>query len=148
MSKLIQPPITVSDPVEAARQWFELLGRYCAAVDYDSNEAIFAEDVVSFGTKSAIVAGRNHLRKNQWEGIWGKIQDFKIEIENIHAGGGETHAWAIAPWSSTGFHEDGTSFERPGRATIILERRDGVWLSVHTHFSLAPGTPPRTYGQG
>ena len=147
MSDPITPPITIADPVAAARQWFELLGRYCAAVDYDSNEAIFAEDVVSFGTKTGIVSGRGYLRKHQWEGIWGNIRNFKIEIESIHAGGGGTHAWAIAPWSSTGFHEDGTPFDRPGRATVILERRTGIWLSVHTHFSLVPGTPPRTHGQ-
>lgn len=148
MTDLIQPPITISDPVEATQQWFHLLGRYCAAVDYDSNEAIFAEDVVSFGTKAAIVSGREHLRKNQWEGIWGNIRDFKIDTDNIHAGGGAAHAWGVAPWSSTGFHKEGTPFVRPGRATVILERRDGVWLSVHTHFSLAPGTPAQTYGQG
>jgi len=49
MFEEITPPITIDDPVQAARQWFVLLGRYCAAVDYDSNESIFAPDVVSFG---------------------------------------------------------------------------------------------------
>ena len=50
-------PVTTSDPVEAVRQWFALMGRYCASEDYD-----------------------------------------------------------------------------------------GAWLAVHTHFSLYPGTPQRTYG--
>jgi ketosteroid isomerase-like protein len=147
MTDTIAPPITVADPAEAARRWFTLLGRYCAAVDYDSNEAIFADDVVSFGTKATVVSGLGPLRKNQWEGIWGNIQDFRVDIGQLHAGGNADHAWGMVPWSSTGFHEDGTAYDRPGRATVILERRNGVWLSVHTHFSLAPGAPPRTYGK-
>ena len=138
--------ITTLDTHAAVREWFERLGKYCAAVDYDSTMAIFAPDVVSFGTKAGIVSGLDYLRKNQWEGIWGNIKDFKVNLDNIHSGGDERHVWGIATWTSTGFHEDGTSFFRPGRATITLERRDGVWLATHTHFSLNPGTPPRTYG--
>ena len=70
-------------------------------------------------------------------------------------------AWGAAVWSSTGFHEDGAAFDRPGRATVALERRpeapvEGTkgagqtsrpWLAVHTHFSLNPGVPPRTFGR-
>ena len=66
--------------------------------------------------------------------------------ENMITCEGETIEAGVATWTSTGFHEDGTPFHRPGRATVILERRDGQWLSVHTHFSLNPGTPPRTHG--
>jgi len=138
--------IVTSDPNAAVRDWFERLGRYCAAVDYDAAEAIFAEDVVAFGTRMDVVSGRDALRRNQWEGIWGRIRDFRINMDSIHGGGDGQHAWGAATWTSTGFHEDGRSFDRPGRCTVALERRDGTWLAVHTHFSLFPGTPPRTYG--
>lgn len=140
--------ITTPDPIDAARQWFQLLGQYCAAVDYDAGETIFADDVVAFGTRMDVVKGLAPLRKNQWEGIWGNIADFRVNMDSIHASGDETHAWGVATWTSTGFHEDGESFHRPGRCTVALERRDGRWLAVHTHFSLFPGTPPRTYGRG
>ena len=146
MTKQLSPPVTISDPGAAVRQWFALLGRYCAAVDYESTHAIFAPDVVSFGTKAKIVSGLEPLQSNQWEGIWPNIRDFQIEMDTIHAGGDANQAWGIATWTSTGFDEAGNSFHRPGRATVILERRDGMWLAVHTHFSLAPGTPSRTYG--
>ena len=142
----INPPINVDDPVQAVREWFVLLGRYCAAVDYDSNESIFAPDVVSFGTKSPIVSGLGNLRQQQWEGIWGNIADFKVQIDKLHAGGSGDNAWGIVPWTSTGFHQDGTPYDRPGRATAVLERREGIWLCVHTHFSLVQGTPARTFG--
>lgn len=138
--------ITASDPSEAVVEWFGKLGKYCASVDYESARAIFAEDVLSFGTRADIVSGLGPLQSNQWEGIWPNIRDFKINMETIHSGGDQQHAWGVATWTSTGFREDGSPFERPGRATVILERRENRWLSVHTHFSLNPGTPPRTYG--
>jgi len=44
--------------------------------------------------------------------------------------------------------EDGTPFDRPGRATIVLARQpDGRWLGVHSHMSLARGVPQDSHGQ-
>ena len=119
-------PITEPDPESAVLQWFTLLGELCAASDYDTAESIFADDVVSFGTRADIVTGLDNLRCNQWEGIWGNIAEFKVATES----------------------EDHNPFHRPGRATVTLERRDGTWLATHTHFSLNPGTPSKTYGRG
>ena len=141
-----RPTITTPDAIEAVRQWFGMLSRYCAAEDYESTREIFADDVASFGTRADIVTGLDRLQANQWEGIWPNIQDFKIDLDNITSGGSESIAWGIATWTSTGFDEDGGSYHRPGRATIVLERRGETWVALHTHFSLNPGTPPRTYG--
>lgn len=139
-------PIKTANAQYAVEQWFELLGRYCAAVDFESARAIFAEDVASFGTLARVVTGAEALESEQWRGIWPNIADFMIDMETVTSGGGDDLAWGMAAWSSTGFHEDGSRFDRPGRASVVLARRDGRWLAVHTHFSLAPGTPPRTYG--
>jgi ketosteroid isomerase-like protein len=139
-------PITTDDPQEAAEQWFAGLEKCCSTVDYDSAEDIFADDVVSFGTKSQIVSGLETLRKNQWEGIWGNIKKFKMDLGNLHAGGDDKHAWGIVTWTSVGFDGSHEPFHRPGRATVILEKRDGRWVSVHTHFSLYPDIPQRTFG--
>ena len=141
-------PITTSDPHEAIRQWYALLSGYCAAVDYGSAEAIFAPDVFSFGTKARVVQGLEHVRANQWEGIWPNIADFEIDLAQIASGGDTGTAWGVTTWTSTGFDRDGKPYDRPGRATIILERRDRGWLAVHTHFSLAPGAPQQTFGAG
>ena len=148
MSDDLQAPITTDDPLVAVRSWFGLMSRFCAVVDYDGAEAIFAPDVVSFGTKAAIVTGLAELRRNQWEGIWPNIRDFVIDVANARGGGDEGSAWGVATWTSTGFDREGRPFERPGRATVTLERRDGRWLAVHTHFSLAPGAPQQTFGPG
>ena len=45
------------------------------------------------------------------------------------------------------FDADGNSFNRPGRATVILQKFEENWLAVHTHFSLLPGTPYKTFGK-
>lgn len=145
--------ITVQDPLTAVREWFAVLSDCCSRVDYSSARAIFAPDVASFGTRADIVIGLDLLQRDQWEGIWPNIASFNIDLASVRGGGDDSLAWGIALWISTGFHEDGASFDRPGRATVILERRavkgsgENVWLAVHTHFSLNPGTPPRTHGR-
>ena len=53
------PPITDPDAAAAVREWFARLSRYCASVDYAATQAIFAPDVVSFGTKARIVRQLN-----------------------------------------------------------------------------------------
>ena len=143
----INPPVRTSNPTEAVRQWFALMERYCASVDYDGAEGIFAEDVVSFGTTMDIVSGRKALRRGQWESIWGNISNFKMDLDNVHANGKGNQAWGVVTWTSVGFDGNHQPFYRPGRATVTLERRDGIWLAVHTHFSLYPGTPQRTFGK-
>lgn len=145
-------PITTTDHQAAAREWFARLSAACAAVDYEAGRRIFADDVASFGTKADIVVGLGPLQANQWEGIWPNIADFKVDLDSVRGGGDGDSAWGIATWNSTGFHESGETFARPGRATVALERRqtdlapEGEWLAVHTHFSLNPGTPARTFG--
>ena len=139
--------ITVDDGVAAVHEFFRRLSRNCAAVDYDATEPLFAPDVASFGTKARVVTGLGPLRAQQWERIWGNIEDFEVLLDEVHAGVSGDLAWGMAPWTSTGFHESGETFERPGRASIVLERRNGAWLVVHSHFSLSPGTPPFTFGR-
>ena len=141
------PIVVSSDPIEAVQQWFALMEQCCASVDYDGAECIFADDVVSFGTAMDIVSGRKSLREGQWESIWGNISNFKMDLDNVHAGGSGNQAWGVVTWTSLGFDGNHEPFYRPGRATVTLERRDGIWLAVHSHFSLYPGTPQRTFGR-
>ena len=134
------------DVGQAVREWFQTLERSVRRVDYPTMRHHFAPDVLSFGTRADVVSGLDALMANQWSGIWPNIRDFTIDFDQLHWGASGDLAWALAPWNSTGFHPDGTSFPRPGRATVIFERRQGRWLATHTHFSLSPGTPPTTHG--
>ena len=137
-------PITCESGVDAVHEFFTRMSGNCAAVDYDATEPMFAPDVRSFGTKAEVVVGLDYLRENQWEKIWPNIEGFEIHLDQVYATADATLAWGMAPWSSTGFNSDGSSYDRPGRATVILERRGEQWLALHTHFSLAPGTPQQT----
>ena len=131
----------------AVRAWFETLQRCVRSVDYETARGIFAPDVVSFGTRAAIVSGLDALQAEQWSGVWPHITDFTFDRTSLHVAGDGESVWAAVVWTSTGYHEDGTPFERPGRATVTFARRDGRWVATHTHFSLKPGTPQRSYGR-
>ncbi|MBX2824046.1 MAG: hypothetical protein KTR33_04905, partial [Gammaproteobacteria bacterium] len=59
-------PIDVTDGKAALREFFTRMSHYCATVDFDSAEVLFAPDVVSFGTRADVVQGLTLLRQNQW----------------------------------------------------------------------------------
>lgn len=138
---------TVAEEVAAAvRQWFERLQACVEAVDYERARPLFVEDAIGFGTKAEVAVGRDTLEANQWSGIWPNIRDFQFDLAQLKSGGDGDVAWGVVTWRSTGFDAEGRPFERPGRATVIFERGQGEWRALHTHFSLFPGTPPRTFG--
>ena len=139
--------VIAADPRVAVREWFALFERCCAAADYDAAERLLADDVAGFGASMEIARGRGGVRKREWEPAWESVSNFKIDLDNMRAAGGGNRAWGAATWTSIGFGGDGKPFYRPGYATAILERRGGVWLAVHIHFSLYPGTPHRSFGR-
>jgi ketosteroid isomerase-like protein len=137
----------VNDTLQrAVRDWFAALQDCVGRVDYATARNLFAEDAIGFGTKASLAVGRETLEANQWSGIWPNIGDFRFDLDGVRAGGDGDSAWGIATWGSTGFDEQGKPYDRPGRATVIFVRRDGAWKALHTHFSLFPGTPQRTFG--
>lgn len=131
-------PIIASNGMLALKEFFSRMGDYCAAVDFDSTEILFAADVVSFGTKATIVSGLANLRKQQWEHIWPNIKEFKMQIDQMHGTCNGDIAWGMLPWTSQAIDDSGNTYSRPGRATAVLEQREGKWVCIHTHFSLAP----------
>lgn len=120
------------------RAWLETFAACVRARDFDAARPMIAGDVVSFGTKAAMVEGRENLIAQQWRHIWPTIQGFTFDLGTLHWRRAEELAWAVLTWTSQGFRPDGTPFPRPGRATFTFARRDGRWLATHTHFSLFP----------
>ena len=133
------------------KAWFDEWSGYVAAVDFEAARPLFHPEVVGFGTYMEYVRGLENLEQQQWRSIWGTIADFHFATEHLICGvsADGLQAWGITPWTSTGFHEDGTSYERPGRATVLFVREsaDSTWLAIHTHISLSPGTPQRSHGR-
>ena len=134
----------------ALRAWFTRWASYVRACDFEAARALFDPEVVGFGTRMHVVRGLERLEAQQWRHVWPTIRDFSFVLDELHcaASADERQAWAVVPWISTGVQQDGTTFDRPGRATVIFTRatpRD-PWRAIHTHISLAPGTPQRSYG--
>lgn len=122
----------------AARDWLNEFQACVRAVDYQRALAIFAEDVAAFGTYTAILNGRDNLQRDQWSNVWPHVRDFTFRLGDMRCLGDETALTVIVPWDSLGLRADGSTFDRPGRATIVLRRHDGRWVAAHTHFSVVP----------
>ncbi|MBD8507407.1 nuclear transport factor 2 family protein [Hoyosella sp. G463] len=132
--------------------WFRAWETCINAVDLDAARRMFHRDVVGFGTHKPLLLGIDELANRQWAAIWGSMSGFRFlldESRTWQAPDGLS-GWGICPWTSTGYAADGTAFPRPGRATVLFARQamDDPWLAVHTHISLAPGVPQRTFGPG
>jgi ketosteroid isomerase-like protein len=126
--------------------WFRSLERCVRTVDYASGRTLFSTNVVAFGTKADVVGGLANLEANQWSGVWPTIRDFTFQLDQLHWGWSGDSGWAVVTWTSTGFTIEGQPFPRPGRATVVFSRVADRLVALHSHFSLAPGTPQRSYG--
>ncbi|MBM4416977.1 MAG: nuclear transport factor 2 family protein [Chloroflexi bacterium] len=130
------------------RAWFGQMETCVQTRDFTAARALFAADVIGFGTRASLVRGLGRLTEEQWHGIWPNIEGFHFDMTALATGGTGSMRWAVCPWSSTGFDEIHAPFDRPGRATVIFRvDDDGALRAIHTHFSLAPGTPQRTFGR-
>ena len=127
------------DPSSIARAFLSEMQACVQAVDFVRARPLFAEDVVAFGTYAAVVTGRERLEREQWRNVWPRIRDFRFRLEQMHvlANNGD-EVCVVVPWDSQGTRTDGETFDRPGRATLLLVQRDGRWVASHSHFSLAP----------
>jgi ketosteroid isomerase-like protein len=144
---------TEHDPADrhSVAEWISGWGREVATADIAAGRRRFATDLSAFGTHADVVHGRDAVEERQWAQIWPAIEDFAFDVDDLDVivSPDRRQAVAVVTWSSTGIGADGTRFDRPGRATVVLTRPDvGVpWRGVHTHFSLARGVPDGTYGR-
>jgi ketosteroid isomerase-like protein len=133
------------------RRWTEAWGREVAAADIRAGRERFDVGLLAFGTHADVVEGRDAVEAQQWAQVWPAIEDFRFDVEHLRVISSPDGllAVAIVPWRSVGVDEAGGRFDRPGRATIVLQRAapDAPWVGVHTHFSLARGVPATTHGR-
>jgi len=130
--------------------WLNLFADCVRAVDYAAARPFWHPDIVIFGTYQELLKGLSAWTERQWDNVWPRTAEFRFDLANtmVMASPNGAMAIAIAPWTSTGFREDGTPFDRPGRATIVLARQpDGRWIGVYSHMSLARGVPQDSHGR-
>lgn len=117
--------------------WLERFSAAVRAVDLTAGQALFAPEVIAFGTVGAMLVGREQLVNDQWRKVWSVTTGFRFDLDRAHCGVAGNLAWAAAPWSSRGLR-DGQPFDRRGRASYVLRREGGDWLAIHSHHSLDP----------
>jgi uncharacterized protein len=147
--------VHLHDPTDDDRAgvaaWIEAWGAEVVAADVARGRERFAPDLVAFGTHADVVHGRDEVEAQQWSRIWPAIEDFAFSVDQLEVivSPDRLQAVVVVPWTSTGIAEDGSRFDRPGRATVVLVRAalEQPWAGVHTHFSLGRGVPQTTHGQ-
>jgi ketosteroid isomerase-like protein len=138
------------DDVALIRQWFQRLQLCVQTVDFVGSRPLFAEDMITFGTFTAFTVGREATETEQWRNVWGDIDQFRWLLDDLRTiiSCDRLTAVGMAVFESTGYTKDGKAFDRPGRATVVLGRQavGEEWIAQHTHVSLFPGTPARSFG--
>jgi ketosteroid isomerase-like protein len=128
--------------------WLETFAGYVRDVDYASAKPLFHPEVLAFGTHNDVIPGLAAWVVTQWDNVWPKTSDFRFTLAatRVLASADGSMATVIAPWTSTGYHPDGTPFDRPGRATMVFTGGPDGWLCTHSHMSLNRGVPQQSHG--
>ena len=140
----------VDEDRESVAAWYRMWGQRVAAVNFKAGREMFTEDAIAFGTKVTMMTSREALEREQWRAIWPTIEDYAYDLATLHVVVSPDRLMAMGAtiFRSTGIHQDGTKFERNGRATVTLQRTavGAPWVCNHSHLSLTPGTPAPSHG--
>ena len=136
----------------AIKDWFDRWGAHVAAREFTEARDLFGAEALGFGTWMDYVEGLDNLEAKQWRSIWGTIRGFHHRTDDslqVTVSPDRLQAVGLVLWTSTGFHEDGSEYDRPGRTTAVFTRgaAEDPWKCVHTHVSLARGVPQKSFGE-
>jgi ketosteroid isomerase-like protein len=128
-------------------RWLETFAGYVRDVDFASARPLFHSDVLAFGTHRDVIAGLGTWQATQWDNVWPKTSDFRFDTDaaRILVSADNTMATVVVPWTSTGYTQDGKTFARPGRASMVFHKNGGAWLCTHSHMSLNRGVPQQSF---
>lgn len=143
-------PLADANTTASVHDWLTRFAACVRDVDYAAARPFWHPDIVVFGTYQELVHGLQAWTDTQWNNVWPRTEGFSFDLQNtaVLASADASTVTVITPWFSTGFHPDGSPFDRPGRATITLVRQqDGRWLGVHSHMSLQRGVPQDSHGK-
>ncbi|MGH6798512.1 MAG: YybH family protein [Roseiarcus sp.] len=136
------------DAAARVRRWFERLARHVQEVDFAGARPIFSPDMVAFGTFTDFMTGRDKAEAFQWRNVWPHIDNFRWRPDTrAIVSADRLSAVGMGVFDSTGYTEDGKPYERPGRATVVFQRKNPQedWIAVHTHMSMFRDVPTRSF---
>jgi len=119
------------------RDWLETMEDCVRGRDFECARELFAADALSFGTYATRASGRAALEQCQWRIVWPHTRGFSFALEQMRCFGGPAGFCVAITWESLGVRDDGTTFSRCGRATLVLAGCERL-QAVHSHFSLDP----------
>ena len=137
-----------SDDLAGVKRWFDTLAAHVREVDFVGARPIFAPDMIAFGTFTDFMTGRDAAEQQQWRNVWHHIDEFRFRPDvRAIVSPDRLMAVGMAIFDSTGYRQDGTPYDRPGRATVAFIRDDigKPWLAQHTHLSLFRDVPTRSF---
>ncbi len=102
----------------------------------------YAEDVsiVNGAWAPPILGWTNYLAVYQQQRA--RMQQVRMDRTNTYIKVSGTMAWACYQWDFAGV-VDSQQTESQGQTSLVLEKRNGRWVVVHNHTSLA-ARPPQT----
>jgi ketosteroid isomerase-like protein len=91
-------------------------------------------DVMLFGTGADEVRRGKDAIRTQVQRDWGQSDEVSLGLRwgPVSAAGDVAWAWAEGSFD---FRAGDVEGSLPARLSVVLERRDGQWLIVHSHFS-------------
>lgn len=125
--------------------WLDAFASRVRERDLDGGRALFDEACRSFGTRGEVLDGLDDLVERQWRPTWTSTQGFAFDPATVRVISAVDGSQAVVTgcWSSDGVREDGSTFPRRGRATIVVvPGAEGDLRAVHSHFSESPEPPP------
>jgi len=137
-----------SDDIAGVAAWFDRLAAHVRDVDFVGARPIFSPDMTAFGTFTDFMTGREAAEQQQWRNVWPHIDNFRFRPDiRALVSPDRLQAVGMAIFDSTGYRQDGTSYDRPGRATVVFVRADvnSPWVAEHTHLSLFRDVPTRSF---
>jgi ketosteroid isomerase-like protein len=137
-----------ADDAAQVKAWFETLAAHVREVDFVGARPIFAPDMIAFGTFTDFMTGREVAEQQQWRNVWPHIDNFRWRPDTrAIVSPDRLQAVGMGIFDSTGYQQDGTPYDRSGRATVVLVRDsvDKPFLAQHTHLSLFRDVPTRSY---
>lgn len=140
-----------SDDRESLAAWLDGFSAEIQGLDYGRARDRFDPNVTTFSTHKDIVSNLDEFEHDQWRHVWHTSTGFHWDTAHMRFGTSPDRlmAWVAVPCASTGYHQDGTAFDRPARGSLVLARDsvDAPWRGVHVHVSLKHGVPPKSYGK-
>jgi ketosteroid isomerase-like protein len=112
-------PRVLEEDRRSIAEWFVRWGELVANVDIKSVRELFAEDAFAFGSKVEMVRSREALEAEQWRMVWPNMEDYRYDLDTLELAVSPDRLMvtAAAIFHSTGFHKDGSTFNRPGPGT-------------------------------